>query len=683
MAVEHDTDTTGFGTVSRLRGKIFEKLSLGASVFGILMLAVLLVYVTVDAFNLTSASPEWLLTYFLTLVVPFLGFCLYSANDPELTRQTVLGLVGGMAAVRLAFYLVETFVRSIPGLTWQIVYLFGVVVPATAVAAFAGSREPVGRVGFGLVGRLIGGTALGFMLVILFVVFEVRAWFWMHTLGLVPAALVVAYSTRRPKSPISLTAAPIALTAAVLATRPGSPFTTIVIPETLDKGVQFSLPGGVSLSVSLPGAVSFSVVTLYLVAISAAAAMALGHALESRTKHPRGASVLAFLGAVAASVAAGQVGLAPEPILEFYAGYPTTWLIYVWTLAVPLSLASAGLTAVKTSRRTGMTTGAAIFAFAVAGSQLATAIGVDAKTAILFLLTVSVPTVAYVRQVSQRREGTIGLALPLLLVAGVLVGAVVVDVWGVTPPDIWLDWSFVTSGPSSLPERAGFYPAIVGSVVLISLVAVFSFTFGVGTAVFLEEYAPDTGLGGLLTRILQINIANLAAVPSVVYGLLGLGVFVNLIGFGLGTAVTGALTLTLLILPITIISAQEAIRAVPDSMRNGSYAMGATRWQTTKNVVLPEALPGVLTGTILSLGRAIGETAPLIMIGFPNSIFNPPGGIMETTTAMPMQIYVWSSSVKTEFKYGVLAAGVVTLLIVLLLMNATAIVIRNRSEQGP
>jgi phosphate transport system permease protein len=122
---------------------------------------------------------------------------------------------------------------------------------------------------------------------------------------------------------------------------------------------------------------------------------------------------------------------------------------------------------------------------------------------------------------------------------------------------------------------------------------------------------------------------------------------------------------------------------VPDSMRNGSYAMGATRWQTTKNVVLPEALPGVLTGTILSLGRAIGETAPLIMIGFPNTIFNPPGGIMETTTAMPMQIFVWSSSVKSEFRYGVLAAGVVTLLVVLLLMNATAIVIRNRSEQGP
>ncbi|SDK01779.1 phosphate transport system permease protein [Halovenus aranensis] len=671
MAVEHDTDTTAFGTVSRLRGKVFEKLSLGASLFGILMLAVLLVYVTVDAFNLTSASPEWLLTYFLTLIIPFIGFCLYSADDPDLTRQTVLGLLGGLGAVRLAFYLVETFVRTIPGLTWQIVYLFAVVVPATAVVGFAGSREPVGSVGFGLLGRLIGGTSLGFMLVILFFVFEPRAWFWAYTLGLVPAALVLGYSTRRPKSPISLTVIPLVLTAGVLATRPGRPFTTIGIPTRLDQAVPVSLPGGVSVSV----------VALYLVVVSAAAAMAFKYVLERRTDRASEASVLAFVLAAAASVAAGQAGVAPEPILEFYAGYPTTWLIYVWTLAVPLSLASGGLTALRTSRRTGIGFGVGVFVLAVVGSQLAAVIDISPKTAILFLLTVLVPTVAYVRQVLDRREGTPGLVLPVVLVAGVLVGAVIVDIWGVARPDIWLDWPFLTNGPSSLPEQAGFYPAIVGSVILITLVALFSFTFGVGTAVFLEEYAPDTGIGGFLTRIIQVNIANLAAVPSVVYGLLGLGLFVNLIGFGLGTAITGALTLTLLILPITVISAQEAIRAVPDSMRNGSYAMGATRWQTTKNVVLPEALPGVLTGTILSLGRAIGETAPLIMIGFPNTIYNPPAGIVETTTAMPMQIYVWSSSVKSEFRYGIMAAGVVTLLVVLLLMNATAIVIRNRSEQ--
>ena len=171
-----------------------------------------------------------------------------------------------------------------------------------------------------------------------------------------------------------------------------------------------------------------------------------------------------------------------------------------------------------------------------------------------------------------------------------------------------------------------------------------------------------------------------AAVPSVVYGLLGLGLFANLLGLGLGTAVTAALTLSLLILPITVVSAQEAIRSVPDELRRGSDAMGATRWQTTKNVVLPEALPGIFTGVILSLGRAIGETAPLIMIGAASTVFNAPNSIWSKLSAMPMQIFVWSDLPQDGFRYGTVAAGVVTLLIVLLSMNATAIILRNRSE---
>jgi phosphate transport system permease protein len=210
---------------------------------------------------------------------------------------------------------------------------------------------------------------------------------------------------------------------------------------------------------------------------------------------------------------------------------------------------------------------------------------------------------------------------------------------------------------------------------------VLSFVLGVGAAVFLEEYAADTGLVGRLTRLIQINIANLAAVPSVVYGLLGLGLFANLLGFGFGTAVTIALTLSLLILPITVISAQEAVRSVPDELRQGSYAMGATRWQTIKNVVLPEAMPGMLTGTILALGRAIGETAPLIMVGAATTVFSAPNSILSRFSAMPMQIYAWANYPQAEFRYGVVAAGVVTLLIVLLAMNGTAIIIRNRMER--
>jgi len=168
---------------------------------------------------------------------------------------------------------------------------------------------------------------------------------------------------------------------------------------------------------------------------------------------------------------------------------------------------------------------------------------------------------------------------------------------GVPAPDPWLDAGFVRHGGAvEYCDRGRTLPAIVGIL-------------------------------GSLTRLLQVNIANLAAIPSVVYGLLGLGLFANLLGFGLGTAVTASLTLSLLILPITIISAQEAIRSVPDDLRRGSDAMGATRWQTTKNVVLPEAFPGILTGTILALGRAIGETAPLIMIGAATTVFSAPDSL--------------------------------------------------------
>jgi phosphate transport system permease protein len=209
-------------------------------------------------------------------------------------------------------------------------------------------------------------------------------------------------------------------------------------------------------------------------------------------------------------------------------------------------------------------------------------------------------------------------------------------------------------------------------------VAAFAFPVGVGAAVYLEEYAPDNRV----TRVIDVNISNLAGVPSVVYGLLGLGLFVNLLGLGFGTVVVASITLSLLILPIVVISAQEAIRSVPDDMRQASYGMGATRWQTTKNVVLPEAMPGILTGTILSLGRAIGETAPLIMIGAPTTNFSPPTALFDRVSAMPMQIYAWSSSAKPEFQYGVMAAGVVVLLVVLIGMNATAILIRNRYERS-
>ncbi|ELZ17852.1 phosphate ABC transporter permease [Haloterrigena salina JCM 13891] len=241
----------------------------------------------------------------------------------------------------------------------------------------------------------------------------------------------------------------------------------------------------------------------------------------------------------------------------------------------------------------------------------------------------------------------------------------------------WLDWQFLTNPPHPDPYQAGFLPALVGSVAIMLVIALITFPLGVGAAIYLEEYADD----GYLTRFIQLNIANLAGVPSVVYGLLGLGLFVGLFSIGYGTVLAAAFTIALLILPIVIISAQEAIRSVPDSQRQASYGMGATKWQTIRNVVLPRAMPGIMTGTILALGRAIGETAPLIMIAAPTTVFGLPNGPFSKVSAMPLQIYNWASYPQTEFQYGVVAAGVVTLLVVLLTINSIAIVIRNRYQQ--
>ncbi|WP_339103039.1 phosphate ABC transporter permease PstA [Haloterrigena salinisoli] len=279
-------------------------------------------------------------------------------------------------------------------------------------------------------------------------------------------------------------------------------------------------------------------------------------------------------------------------------------------------------------------------------------------------------------QISRTKD----VAFRLLALAATLIGIVslaalllnvAVDAVG------WLDWQFLTNPPHPDPYQAGFLPAIVGSIAIMLVIALVTFPLGVGAAIYLEEYAGD----GYLTKFIQLNIANLAGVPSVVYGLLGLGLFVGLFSIGYGSVLAAAFTVALLILPIVIISAQEAIRSVPDSQRQASYGMGATKWQTIRNVVLPRAMPGIMTGTILALGRAIGETAPLIMIAAPTTVFGLPNGPFSKVSAMPLQIYNWASYPQTEFQYGVVAAGVVTLLVVLLTINSIAIVIRNRYQQ--
>ena len=270
-----------------------------------------------------------------------------------------------------------------------------------------------------------------------------------------------------------------------------------------------------------------------------------------------------------------------------------------------------------------------------------------------------------------------------------------------------VDWGFISSFPSRKPERAGILSALVGSIWLLCTTAMIAFPIGVGSGIFLEEFAKDNWY----TRFIEINIGNLAAVPSIIYGLLGLQAFVRIMKplTGGRGVLAGALTLALLILPIIIVATREALRAVPNSLRQGGFALGATRWQVVREHVLPQAFPGILTGTILALSRAIGETAPLITIGaltfiaflpesiisttwsyvqvlwmhipYPTSVSFSLQGFQDPFTALPIQVYNWVSRPKVAF-HELAAGGIIVLMIVLLGMNAFAVILRNKFQKN-
>lgn len=362
---------------------------------------------------------------------------------------------------------------------------------------------------------------------------------------------------------------------------------------------------------------------------------------------------------------------------------PVDWLILILTVTVPVSFVFGRYVASKRNDGRGQyeLVGGAV-AIAVFIALVVQTVGYSPENGVLITTAVLVPSATYLEGVIRRRKGWFGLLFPVVILVGGLIAIAITGTLGFNGPDPWLDWSFLTNAHSRTPEDAGIYPALVGSVLIVLVIALMAFPVGVGAAIYLEEYAPNSGWLARFVELVEINIGNLAGVPSIVYGLLGLALFIQGIGLRSGIVIVGGLTVGLLILPIVIISAQEAVRAVPDSRRQASYGMGATRWQTIRNVVLPEALPGILTGTILALGRAIGETAPLLMIGIASSVRSPPSGFFSKTGAMPRQIFSWSSEIQPEFRFGVLAAGVIVLVTVLLVMNGTAIVLRNRYQRS-
>ncbi len=257
----------------------------------------------------------------------------------------------------------------------------------------------------------------------------------------------------------------------------------------------------------------------------------------------------------------------------------------------------------------------------------------------------------------------------------------------------WLTTSFISKSQSSEPLRAGVRTAIFGSLWVVAITILFSFPIGVGAAIYLEEYAHRERL---LNRLIQTNINNLAGVPSIIYGMLGLAIFVRILEvftsgafLGIGdqstangrTIISAGLTLGLLILPLIIINGQEAIRAVPNSLRQAGFGLGATHWQVIWHHVLPSAMPGILTGTILAISRAIGETAPLVVVGASTFIALDPSGPFSKFTVLPIQIYQWTSRPQDEFR-NLAAAAILVLLVLLLTMNASAVLLRNHFNRG-
>jgi phosphate transport system permease protein len=282
----------------------------------------------------------------------------------------------------------------------------------------------------------------------------------------------------------------------------------------------------------------------------------------------------------------------------------------------------------------------------------------------------------------RRRDRLFVLGAGAATSAALLVlGALVLDV--VHDGASRLSWEFLTSFPSRRPAQAGILSALVGSCWLLALTALIAFPIGVATAVYLEEYdTTDTRF----RQLIEVNIANLAGVPSIIYGLLGLGIFVRVMApiTGGRSVLAGALTMALLVMPIVIIAAREALKAVPDGLRQGGYALGATRWQVVSRIVLPSASSGILTGMILALARAVGETAPLITIGALTYIAFLPElsleGLRTPFTVLPIQIFNWISRPQPEFHDNA-AAGTIVLLVVLIAMNALAIFLRLRLQR--
>jgi len=279
------------------------------------------------------------------------------------------------------------------------------------------------------------------------------------------------------------------------------------------------------------------------------------------------------------------------------------------------------------------------------------------------------------RETRRRLTGTVLLSLFVLSTGIAIIALAVLIMDTASDGAPWLSWHLLTSFPSRDPKQAGLRSALLGSIWIAALTGAICFPLGVGSAIYLHEYAPKNRL----TSFINLNIFNLSGVPSILYGLLGLGLFVDLLALG-RSIIAGALTMALLVLPMVIVASREALVTVPEGRRFGAYALGASQWQVVRRVVLPEALPGILTGTVLAMSRAIGEAAPMIAISALLYVTFDPTSPLDRFTVLPIQIFNWVSRPQAAFA-GLAAAGIIVLLVLLLAMNAAAIIIRDRYQK--
>jgi len=272
----------------------------------------------------------------------------------------------------------------------------------------------------------------------------------------------------------------------------------------------------------------------------------------------------------------------------------------------------------------------------------------------------------------RKMNGTIFYGACLLAIAILILAliALLLNVVVVGLP--WLDPQFITGMPSRRPTQTGVFPALIGSIQLALIVGAITFPIGIGAAVYLAEYAPDNRI----TRLLQTNISNLAGVPSIIYGIFGLAVFVRLLGLG-PVLFSGAATLALVILPLVIIASIEALKAVPQAQREGAYALGASQWQMVRGSVLPAAAPGIMTGIILAMARAIGEAAPLVVIGAATFVTSLPQPLQGGFTVLPIQVFNWAQRPQADFQ-GVAAAAIIVILVLIFILNLLALIVRAR-----